>query len=286
MGMNVYDVINSRIEELLLQNVVPWKRSWSVKNSMPRSLVTMKPYKGINLFLLASQQYRSPYWLSFKAVQDRGGKVRKGERATPICFWKILDKPDPDNHDKLRKHYLLKHYNIFSVEQCDGLVYPEHEDEINDFSPIEAAEQIIANMPTRPIIIHGGNKAYYSISTDEVHLPPQTAFESPDEYYVTCFHEISHSTLAEHRLNRKATTQVHSFGDEAYSKEELVASMGECYLASHAGIVQKTIENSAAYIQGWLKALKNDKTLLVQAGGMAQKSSDYILNVNHDEPEE
>jgi antirestriction protein ArdC len=116
-------------------------------------------------------------------------------------------------------------------------------------------------------------------------LPPQTAFQSPEEYYCTAFHELSHSTMHEDRLNRKVTSQVHQFGDEAYSKEELVAECESAFLSGHAGIENTAIENSASYIHGWLKALKNDRTLLIHAAAQAQKTRDYILKRNGGEEE-
>jgi antirestriction protein ArdC len=131
-----------------------------------------------------------------------------------------------------------------------------------------------------------GKRAYYNPLSDTVTLPLQTAFQSPEEYYATAYHELIHSTMHEDRLNRKVTAQVHKWGDDAYSKEELVAEMGASFLCGHAGIENTTIENSAAYIQGWLKFLKNDKTLLIYAAAQAQKASDYILNVQPDVMEE
>jgi antirestriction protein ArdC len=129
----------------------------------------------------------------------------------------------------------------------------------------------------KPLIQHMGNRAYYNPLSDTVTLPPQIAFQSPEKYYATCFHELTHSTMHEDRLNRKVTAQVHSWGDEAYSKEELVAEMGASFLCGHTGIENMTIENSAAYLAGWLKALKNDRTLLIHAAAQAQKASDYIM---------
>jgi antirestriction protein ArdC len=141
-------------------------------------------------------------------------------------------------------------------------------------------------MPNMPLIQHMGNRAMYNPRSDTVTLPMQTAFQSPDEYYSTAFHELTHSTMHEDRLNRKVTGQVHTFGDEEYSKEELVAEMGAAFLCGFAGIENTTIENSAAYIQGWLKSLKNDKTLLISAASLAQKASDYILNRKGGEEDE
>jgi antirestriction protein ArdC len=280
MSIKVYEVINSRILELLEQGTIPWRKPWNVTSSMPRSLSTKKEYRGINVFLLGCQQYSSPWWLTFNQIKERGGHVKQGMKASPIVFWKWIEHDDPDDKHKVP---LLRYYNVFNVEQAEDITYPEIQIESNPFTPIEAAEQIISTMPNKPMIQHMGNRACYNHSSDTVTLPPQTAFQSPQEYYATAFHELNHSTMHEDRLNRKVTAQVHSWGDEAYSKEELVAECGASFLCGHAGIENITIENSAAYIQGWLKALKNDRTLLIHAAAQAQKASDYILGEGGEE---
>jgi antirestriction protein ArdC len=274
--MNVYDVINCRILELLEKDTVPWRRGWNVTSSMPRSLSTKKEYRGINVFLLGCQEYAQPWWLTYNQINERGGYVKQGQKASPIVFWKWIDSTDPDDKQKVP---LLRYYNVFNVEQTEGINFPELETTTNTFTPIEQAEQIIHSMPNRPLIQHMGNRAYYNHLSDTVTLPPQEAFQSPEEYYCTAFHELSHSTMAENRLNRKATIQVHKFGDADYSKEELVAEMGASFLCGYSGIEQHTLENSAAYISGWLKSLRSDRTLLVHAAAAAQRASDYILNI-------
>jgi len=172
----------------------------------------------------------------------------------------------------------LRYYNVFNIpDQTEGIEAPPVEETNNSFTPIEEAERIIREMPARPGILHRGNHAFYSVSTDTITLPPQHCFNSVDEYYSTLNHEAIHSTMAEHRLNRKASIQVHKFGDEGYSREELVAEMGAAYLCAFAGI-QNTLPNSASYIQGWLKALKDDRKLLVVASAQAWKAANWILN--------
>jgi antirestriction protein ArdC len=222
MKVNAYDVINSRIMELLEKGTVPWRKGWNISSSMPRSLNTKKEYRGINAFLLGCQEYSQPWWLTYNKINERGGFVKKGMKASPIVFWKWIENDDPDDKQKVP---LLRYYNVFNVEQTEGVTYPELETAINTFTPIETAEQIIHSMPNRPLIQHMGNRAYYQPASDTVTLPPQAAFQSPEVYYCTAFHELTHSTMAENRLNRKATIQVHKFGDEDYSKEELVAEM-------------------------------------------------------------
>jgi antirestriction protein ArdC len=279
----VYDVINEKIIELLEQGTVPWRKTWHSESNAPKNLISKKEYRGINSFLLGTSTFSSPYWVTFKQATDKGGHVIKGSKSTPVVFWKWIDRKEGDGADSEEtnskgKIPMLRLYNVFNMEQVEGIEPPAPETTINTFTPIEAAQQIIAGMPLRPDIQHGGNKACYSPMLDYVKLPVPEAFETPEEYYSTCFHELSHSTGHGSRVGRKGVTETSYFGSHEYSKEELVAEMGAAFLCGHAGIEQRVIENSAAYIQGWLKALKNDMKMLIMAAAQAQKASDYILN--------
>ena len=108
-------------------------------------------------------------------------------------------------------------------------------------------------------------------------MPEKETFDGPEEYYSTLFHEFTHSTGHKARLNRPGITETHYFGDEIYSKEELIAEMGAAMLSGVVGIENKTIKNSASYIQSWLGKLKEDKKLVVHAAAAAQKAADFIL---------
>ena len=283
MSINVYEVINNRIMELLAQGTVPWRKTWnSAGGNGPMNLISKKEYRGVNVFLLACMPYGSQYWMTFKQVQDKGGHVIKGSKSTPVIFWKWLDRTGIEVSDgevsRNGKIPLLRYYSVFNLEQTEGIEAPPVTETISTFTPIERAEQIIKDMPLRPEIHHGGNKASYSPMLDYVKLPVPEDFQSPEEYYSTAFHELSHSTGHASRLGRKGVTETSYFGSHEYSKEELIAEMGASFLCGITGIENKTIENSAAYLQGWLKVLKSDKTLLIHAAAQAQKASDFILN--------
>lgn len=286
--MNVYEIVNSRILELLESGTVPWRKTWNVGSSMPVNICSKKEYRGVNVFLLACMPYSSPYWMTFKQCQEKGGHIIKGQKSTPVIFWKWLDRKETETTDTdavSGKIPMLRFYNVFNMEQTEGIEPPVTTVTVNTFTPIERAEQIIAGMPLRPEIKHGGNRASYSPMLDYVKLPVRSSFELPEEYYSTCFHELSHATGHESRVGRKGVTETSYFGSHEYSKEELVAEMGAAFLCGHANI-ENTLENSAAYLAGWLKALKNDKTLLIHAAALAQKASDFILNVQPDVTEE
>lgn len=263
----VYDVINGRIMELLEQGTVPWRKTWSAASNQPKNMISKKEYRGVNMFLLACMPYGSPYWMTFKQVQDKGGHVRKGEKSTPVIFWKWIDKDAEPTLGEVAingKIPMLRYYSVFNLEQTTGIEPPSTTETTNHFTPMERADHIIAGMPLRPDIRHGGNKACYSPMLDYVKLPVPEAFESPVEYYSTAFHELTHSTGHASRVGRKGILEPSFFGSHEYSKEELVAEMGAAFLCGHAGVEQRTLENSAAYIAGWLKALKNDRTWYTQ----------------------
>jgi antirestriction protein ArdC len=173
------------------------------------------------------------------------------------------------------------------VDQCQGInpsVLTSSFEREND--PIKACEIVINNFHERPGIEETKDVAGYYHMEDMIYMPPIKSFDSSESYYTTLFHELVHSTGHERRLNRKTLTEMVEFGSEPYSIEELVAELGQCFLSSHTGILEKEFKNSAAYIQGWLKKLKNDKRFVMIASTQAQKASDYILSGRKKEHEE
>lgn len=280
----VTDLINQRIMELLEHGTVPWRKTWHAATNYPKNLISKKEYRGINVFMLACQEYSSPYWMTFKQCSDKGGHVRKGEKSTPVIFWKWLDKRDAggDDADTVTvndKIPMLRYYSVFNLEQVDGIEPPPTTEAIsNPFTPLDRAEAIIAGMPLRPDIHYRGNQPAYSPVLDYVKMPEPEAFESPEEYYCTLFHELGHSTGHAKRIGRKGILEPSYFGSHNYSQEELCSEFCSAFLCGHAGIEQGTLQNSASYIDGWLKAIKGNKKLLVMAASQGQRASDYILN--------
>ena len=145
----------------------------------------------------------------------------------------------------------------------------------NGLSPIEECEAIVAGMPLRPQIRESGQGAYYFPAKDEVSMPPLRVFDSAEAYHSTLFHELTHSTGHESRLARPDAF-AGRFGSEPYAKEELVAELGAAFLCARAGIAPATLEDSAAYLENWLKKLREDKRLIITAAGAAQRAADFI----------
>ena len=284
---DIFTIVTNLIIQKLEAGVIPWKQPW--KNAGPPiNLVTRRPYRGINNLLLNSLGYAENKFLTFKQVQDLGGRVKKGEKANLVVLWVWVDetKRMQTVEAVARKHPLLRYYHVFNISQCMGipaqnssLFEPKHND------PIAHCEEIIEAMPKKPKILHNENSAYYHIAADYINMPKIEMFESSQSYYTTLFHELIHSTGYEDRLNRQCLTEMAPFGSESYSIEELIAEIGTCYITSYAGIGVNELANNVAYIQGWLKRLKEDKKFIVYASAQAQKAVDYILNIKREENE-
>jgi antirestriction protein ArdC len=287
---DVYQIITDRIIAQLENGSVPWHKPWKAgMHGWPKNLISKREYRGINVFMLSCTSYELPYWLTFKQAKQAGGSVRRGEKSTIVVFWKWLDRDveDPNSGKTQQKRIpLLRYYNVFNAAQCDGVEakIPNLDDEPSEpFEPIGACERIVSGMPQAPTIHHGTTGAFYRQSDDTVSMPSRERFESPEEYYSTLFHELTHSTGHQSRLKRPAIVEPSRFGSGSYSREELIAEMGAAFLSASAAIDNATLDNSAAYIDGWLRKLKADKHLVVQAAAGAQKAADFILGRKFDD---
>jgi antirestriction protein ArdC len=289
--MDVYAIVTEKIINQLESGVVPWRRPWT-STGLPRNLISRKPYRGINYFLLSASKYVSPFWLTMRQANALGGSIRKGEESTIVTFWKIDDAKHNDTEEteeldaepkdeKNRRRFVLRFYRVWNLEQCElpqAVLDKLPKIETHQHDPIEAVERIIAGMPNPPEIVRAGSRAYYSAMTDRVTLPLRELFESAAEDAATTLHELAHSTGHERRLAREGITEVAPFGSAVYSREELVAELSAAFLCAEAGISNAVIRNQAAYVAGWLARLREDRRLIVQAAAQAQKAADYILN--------
>jgi antirestriction protein ArdC len=273
----VPEIITENVIKQLEQGVAPWRKPWST--SVPRNLITKKSYRGLNVFMLATQGYGSCYGLTFNQAKQLGAHVRQGEKSSMVMFWKIDElvrrKTDAEPSDEKGKSFLLRYYRVFNIEQCHGLSSLRGDDR-KPVNPFAECESIADRMPNPPRI-EQHSQAFYRPSADMVGMPSRNCFESPEAYYSTLFHELTHSTGHRSRLNRFEESADHQFGSESYSKEELVAEMGAAMLAGIAGISNATLSNSASYLQTWITRLKSDSRLIISAASLAQKAADHIL---------
>lgn len=285
MALNVYEIITQRIIDSLEHNVVPWRKSW--KSSPPQNLLSKKPYRGVNVFLLDAMRHTSPYWLTFRQAKAKGGSVKRGEKGTPVVFWKVSGGQSETSEDDKFRRFILRYYTVFNLSQCEGIEAPATDSsETLPFQPIEACERIVEMYPHAPELEEGGDQAAYHPSTDTIRMPPRDSFTSEESYYATRFHEMIHSTGHSSRLDRQGISQLDSFGSHSYSYEELVAECGSAFLCGEAGILDTTIDNSTAYIRGWVSKLRSEPKWIIKASGEAAKAADLILRRNQTEQEE
>lgn len=275
---DVQEIITNRIILALENGVTPWKKPWNAAHGAPRNYRSKHVYTGVNALLLGMLDYEQPYYLTYKQAQELGGQVRRGEKGMPVVFWKVSKKEDAQGKEKQVAY--LQYSTVFNVAQIDGIAWKFPELPSREHTPQQAAEQIIAGYAGGPRIQYGGSEAYYRTSTDTVTMPEASNFHTAEDFYLTTFHELVHSTGHSKRLDRPTLTEKAAFGSATYAKEELVAELGAAFLSNTAGLdLSVTENNTAAYIESWLQALRNDKTLIISAASQAQKALNHILGI-------
>lgn len=294
---DAYQMVTDRICALLEQGLKPWAQPWTSAVSCAWSGNDGRVYTLLNQMLLADpeKKYKTMddlmadvrgEWVTFKQALDRGGCVKKGEKGRKVVFFKMMQKKKEHDDDPDEVFPLLTWYTVFHIRQCEGLEQKYHRDggKLFAFSADATAESVAHDYIQREGITYNavkGNRAYYSPSIDTVVTPLPEQFEDNSEYYSTLFHELTHSTGHSSRLNRLDTSA--AFGEEVYSTEELVAEIGSASIMATLGLESSgTLTASAAYIKHWLKALKNDKRMIVTAASRAEKAVKMILNVKEE----
>ena len=274
---DIYQTITNLIVERLESGVVPWHLPWKTSGGVPCNLISKKPYRSINFWYLLSFGFERPYFLTFNQVKELGGYVKKGSHSYLISFWKMLEV---EKEGTLEEVPYLRYYRVFHIDDVEGIPENkilENESFDHEFDAIATCDKLVEFWTDSPAIELGKQKACYIPGLDKVQMPNPRTFYRDEEYYSTLFHELVHSVGHPKRLNRHSKFPDHQFGSKDYSQEELVAEMGAAYLCGLCGIENATIDNSASYIQSWLKKLKDDNKFVIQAASHAQRAVDYIL---------
>jgi antirestriction protein ArdC len=281
---DVYTKITNLIIEQLNNGHIPWENP-NINGVKAQNIVTGHFYSGVNPLIL--QMSDTPFFMTFKQAKALKASIKKGAKSYPVIFWSTVTKNIEDKEtgeEEEKTLFILKYYNVFKITDIDNLpekLLNKAESLLVDNKTIISCEEIINNYPDAPkiknFIPNASNSSNgYSHTYDAVFSQPLNMFKSENHYYSTMFHELIHSTGHLSRLNRLSEDSL-KFGSKTYAKEELVADLGAAYLISEAG-QNINIENKAAYIQSWLKVLKNDNKMIITAAGRAEKAVNHILN--------
>jgi antirestriction protein ArdC len=279
MTINIYQTVTDRILKQLDAGVIPWRKTWTA--GMPKSLTTGKEYRGVNILVLATAEFTSRYWVTYREALRLCGHVRKGERATPVIYWKwrtpaeLARRAEQTGKEAVAPCVPFTSA-VFNLDQVEGVARPEDDVPRRANEHFDIADQVLAIMPDKPEIVHQvGADPRYSPRLDRITLPHLGQFESGAEYYATLFHELAHSTGHPKRLDRFAQVEGDRF--ERYSFEELVAEFGAAFLCAFTGLDNPAGEAlHASYIKGWSDALRKDQRLLIRAASAAQRAADFI----------
>jgi len=277
-NFDIYEMVTNLIIERLEAGVVPWQMPWKTAGGFPRNLVSQKAYRGINFWYLLSLGFERPWFLTYNQTKDLGGKIKLGSKSYIVTFWKMLEVKQKDG--SVDEIPYLRYYRVFNIDNVEGIDFskiPALQSYDHEFDPIAACEELVERWDDAPEIVTGKDRACYIPSLDRIEIPSPRTFYKDEEYYSVLFHESVHAVGNPKRLNRHEKFPNLQFSDHGYSLEELVAEMGAAYLCGICNIENATIDNSAAYIQSWLRQLKNGKKFVIQAASYAQHAVDYIL---------
>lgn len=269
----VAEIVTNTIIKKLENGIIPWCKPWDGGEAV--NYITQKPYQGINRLLLDGGEY-----LTFNQIQQKGGWIKKGAKSHIVVFYKPIEYTDDDT-DEIKQFNMLRYYRVFSLDDVIGIESKQTPTPHNNYT-LEHCEKVVDDYINRSgVTIKNKTKsarAYYTPSTDNITLPQLEQFKSSKHYYATAFHEMAHSTGHKSRLNR-LSKKAH-FGNEEYSREELTAEITSAMLCKYSGINSADIiNNTVAYIDSWLKALKGNKNMLLVAAAQAEKAYNMILDI-------
>lgn len=266
----VAEIVTNTIIAKLESGIIPWVKPWTGGEAV--NYITQKPYRGINRLLLDGGEY-----LTYKQIQDLHGHIKRGAKSHIVVFYKPLEVVDEDTED-IKMIRFLRYYRVFSLSDVEGITSKQKIKERANFE-IGNCQEVIDNYISKSGVTlrtESSSKAYYNPQSDMVVLPRIGQFASSQHYYATAYHELTHSTGHGTRLNRLSKTA--HFGNKEYSREELTAEIGSAILCNLTGIDSaELIDNSTAYIQSWLKALKDDVNMVLVAAAKAEKAVEYII---------
>lgn len=302
MANKVVDIVREKMINLIQEalngdKVLPWKKPW-VNGCRPMNYITRRYYRGLNTFILGGGEYITFTQIQKLREKNPDIKLKKGCKTEIVLFWNLLDREvENDNGETILKKFpLLRFYQVYNIQWVEGI-----ESKFERFTHEESFEQAeeliqkyIEKTGVRLEITEGISRACYSPKFDYIQVPAKSQFKNLTEYYSTVFHEISHSSGAIGRLNRFTIGEGTTFGDERYSREELVAEMSSSMIlgslnieGNNANEAKEAEENSVAYLTGWIKKIQDGGIQdILKASALAQKVCDYIMGNTFEAEEE
>lgn len=284
---------------VLEEKGLEWRKEWAGSGGgAPHNGITKACYRGSNAFWLSlvsmMKGYSDPRWVTMVQIMDKDSKyhpkekwhLKAGSKATYVEYWYPFDLKDKkaltweqykqeiqngrrEDEFKLSTKYTAV-FNAADVEGMPEISIPENEDVRMD----EMVRKLSEGMGV-PILLDGGDRAYYSPHQDKIHLPSPGSFENEYAFNSTALHELSHSTGHPTRLNRP---QSGMFGTSQYAYEELVAEMCSCFMGFdlQAQASSSHIDNHKAYVQSWVQAIREKPETLIKAIKDAQAAANYM----------
>lgn len=268
---NVYDIVTARIIEQLEKGIIPWCKNI---NALPKNLITLKPYRGVNVLLLTAMDFKQPYFLSTNQLKELGGTLKENEKPTPVVYWKKFGENDRS---------VLRYFNVYNVAQCEGIHADRFHTVAETKDKIELCKEIVLNMPNKPDIIQNSELSFYSAKSDYVAMQPEHFFRNADEYYSMLFQHLLQSTGCDKRLNRREFYDYfNSTSTDEFHIEKLIVQIGTFIIKAHCGISGSDADKSTHSVLAYLEKLRVDSKLIVYACFRAQQAVDYILNTRQD----
>jgi antirestriction protein ArdC len=282
---DVYQHVTDTILAEIGKGCVPWHQPWTGGRTglaLPKR-VTGECYRGINVLMLwltaSAKGYASPTWMTYRQAQELGGQVRKGEKSATVVKFGAIEKEVEDavtgDADTVKRLY-ARAYHVFNVDQIDGLAeqWYVRPDPARDLGT-EADPGLDAWFALMGVPIEQSDEpsAYYVPAEDRIHMPRIATFESAEAFYGTLAHEMAHATKHPTRLDRRHEAKTQK---ENYAREEVVAELAASMVGARLGI-RVQFDQSAAYLESWITAMREDNRAIIRAASMAQAAADWMF---------
>lgn len=282
---------------VLQEKELSWRKEWQAGLAVgaPVSVSTGAKYRGCNMFSLMLESMKMGYgdnrWATFVQIKDKGWKLQKGSKHATVEYWmpydfsekkalswskyKELTKEMTQEEIEDRFGLTARYYNVFNGSCIVGIPELRRPKVVDNLVYGDMLIETLSREMMVPILNDGGDAAFYSPFEDKIHLPQKKAFENEYAYNSTALHELGHATGNKNRLDRNITN---SFGSGDYAFEELIAEITSCFMSVHLNIEPSHahLDNHKAYVQSWIKSIKEKPDCLVKAIKEADRAANYM----------